>query len=157
MKKLLSIVVVTGVLALTACGTEGETNGGLKPEAKPSETPTQVVEVPKDAKPGDFPKFNEDNYTFVYERSCYCPVTGKVKVVVKDGKAVEATYLDNDKEVLEYELLTINDMIEEANTADAVEFKWPEGQAYPSSLGIDRMENAIDDEVGFKIVEVTVQ
>ena len=150
------------LLSLSACGDSGGTLTKGKIElSQPAETTSPGVVSP-DTKPGDFPEYGEQNYTYVYSIGCFCAYVGKVRVVVEDGEVTEAELLDKTRfpggAAPEWARLTINDLIAEANEAGGkVDFKWPEGQGYPDSLSIDRIPQAVDDEVGYRILKVEVQ
>lgn len=53
--------------------------------------------------------------------------------------------------------VTIDDVIDAANDEQAyrVRVRWPEGQAYPSSVYVDLNANGADDETGYSIRYVT--
>lgn len=156
-------------ISLTACG---EGDDGESTVATDSSTPTLVPvdppvtpepttpDVPKNPEPGTLPDFAPQNYTFVYDVMCYCPGIGPVKVTVVDGEVTDARYVDSAMEeaLPEFRNLTIQDIIDEANkpSHDELEVKWPSGQAYPDSIFIDRIKNAMDDETTYTIKEVTV-
>ena len=114
---------------------------------------------------GTYPEFEEPSYTFVLEQLCFCPITGPVEVTVEDGAVTSAVILKGMKggmkkgtDAPEYLRQTINDVIAEANNTEAakVDVDWPAGQAWPNSVAVDRIEEAVDDEVTFTISDVQV-
>lgn len=143
-------------LLLTACGPNDQER-----ESPPKADPRlQAVEnVPKHPEPGALPDYiGPENYQFVYSASCFCPVRGLIRVSVQNGEAVSAEYVKKDGSprrgegtVPEYSYVSIQDIIDEANAAEALTVDWPSGQGWPDSVSIDRMVNAVDDEIGYTI------
>ena len=92
---------------------------------------------------------------------CYCPQVGAVRVTVVDGEVASATTLTGPgrgKDAPEYARLTIADILEKANALgpDGAEVVWPDGQDHPSSVALDPVERAVDDEVTYTIGRVRV-
>ncbi len=113
---------------------------------------------------GTYPEFDATDYSFVLEQQCYCPLTGPVKVTVEDGEVTSAVIvkggngIKKGSEAPEYLHLTINDVIAHANDTSAakIDVDWPEGQDWPSTVAVDQIENAVDDEVTYVIRDVRI-
>ncbi len=159
MKTAIAALALTALL--TACGSDtGDDDNGVTGQETDTPTPTEPPTGPP------WPEFTAEDYTFVYSRMCYCPDGGtKIKVTVVDGKATDASYAQNigdihkgDPAKAEYQLITIPEIIDYANDTEAfdVQVTWPAGQDYPSSVAVDQIENAVDDEVSFIIHAVQV-
>ena len=96
---------------------------------------------------------------------CFCPAFGQpVRVTVADGEVVDAVWTtkgqghaQGDEATEEWLQLTINDILTEAADPkwDEVEMDWPAGQDHPDRVAIDRMKNAMDDEVTYLLSNVT--
>lgn len=145
------------VLALSSCSPSDETTSTPN---LPSSSPSSLGDNPA---PGSLPDFAPLNYDFVYSIRCYCPVTGPFFAEVREGQVQLVKLLDRpdgsqSKEVPAFAKITIQEMIEEANMIDPqvgdIFLSWPEGQEYPSELGLDFIANAADDEVFYTIEEV---
>ena len=161
MKILLS--AAAAALALTALpGCGGDDDGGktaTDPAAK-SDTTTE----PTEPTTGSYPEFEADDYTFVLEQLCYCPIAGPVKVTVEDGEVASAVFAKSEhgmkkgSDAPEYLWMTINDVIARANDPDAakVDVDWPDDQDWPTTVAVDQVENAVDDEVTYTIRAVSV-
>ena len=114
---------------------------------------------------GTYPEFDESDYTFVLEQFCFCPFVGPVQVTVEDGEVASAVVLKGQQgglkkgsEAPEYLRKTINDVIAYANDTEAAEVvvDWPDGQDWPSSVAVDQIEEAVDDEVSFAVRDVEI-
>jgi hypothetical protein len=96
--------------------------------------------------------------------ACFCPSAGiPVNVSVRDGTVADVAYARSVRGHTAGEpvsdpwlRLTINDIIEEANNRRyaTVHVRWQKGQEYPSSVSIDRIKNAVDDEIGYHLDHV---
>ena len=156
------------LLALTACGDDAD-------EARDQGSGTSSSATSDTASPGStssgaaddrgYPDFEPADYVYRLEVLCYCPQIGAVRIEVKDGKVVSATSVGDGRGVTkgaqapDFARLTINDIIAIANdpTVDEVEVTWPDGQDYPSVVDVDRLANAVDDEVTYTIKAVRVR
>lgn len=108
-----------------------------------------------------FPSYAHEDYRYHLEVLCYCPQVGTVEVVVRDGEVTAATSLDGPTAGVsapDFAWLSIDDIIEMANDPAIAKAKvdWPEGQDHPSSVMVDRIAQAIDDEVTYTIKDVQV-
>lgn len=111
--------------------------------------------------PQGHPDFAPTDYTYRLEVLCFCPQVGPVDVTVRDGdvaRAVVADGANHGQSVPEFLQLSINDVIDLANDPSAakVDVIWPDGQDYPSVVSVDRIAQAVDDEVTYTIKDVVV-
>ncbi|HYG95206.1 MAG TPA: DUF6174 domain-containing protein [Nocardioides sp.] len=143
---------------LTACSGDDATTAE-DPASTPSESPSSPSGSPG---PGSYPELAAEDYTYTLEIMCFCPLAGPAQVTVEDGEAVEAVATRKSRgtragdQAPEFYLVTINDIITDANDpeADEVEVVWPEGQEWPSKVSIDRDERMVDEEVTYTIRDV---
>lgn len=161
MKILLSAAATAVALtALAGCGGDDSTTAE-DPASKPpsTSTPADPPEV------GTYPELDATDYTYVLDQVCFCPIAGPVKVTVEDGEVTSAVVATNQGQGIlkgsdapTYLWITINDVIAEANNTEAadVEVTWPEGQDWPSSVAVDKVERATDDEVTYVISDVQI-
>lgn len=99
------------------------------------------------------------DYTLTIERVCFCPDIGPYVVAVQGGEVVSATRegeeVPLDDEMLATWPLTVEDLFAEVDeaerTADEVAVEYDEALGYPSRIDIDRIENAIDDEMTYVV------
>lgn len=163
------LATVAALLAmLTACGHENDDETARDDSStagSPAGSPATGTTTHSDgASQSTYPDFAPPDYTFRLEVLCFCPQVGAVRVEVRDGKVVSATTLGSGRGVRKgaeapaYARKTINDVIALANdtTASSVKVTWPDGQDYPSSVAVDRMANATDDEVTYTVKNVRV-
>lgn len=156
------------LLALTACsgddpgqaqdqppGTSGSATSGAPSPGATSSTAA-----------GDrgYPDFEPENYGYRLEVLCYCPQVGTVRIEVKDGEVASATSaggrgVKKGAPAPDFARLTINDIIAIANdpAVDEVEVTWPDGQDHPAVVAVDRLADAVDDEVIYTIKAVQVR
>ncbi|MDN5743551.1 MAG: DUF6174 domain-containing protein [Nocardioidaceae bacterium] len=171
------IALVTLILSspLVACSTTEET----RPDSNPSSaTPSAPGETTSPApntstgdqdsattaptkRPGSLPAFAPTDYTYRLQVLCFCPQVGAVRVEVASGKVTKATALTGrfrGKPAPSFTRLSINDIIDQANEPHngKVKVVWPPGQEHPTSVRIDRIPRATDDEVTYLIKKVMV-
>ncbi len=100
-----------------------------------------------------------DSYSFVLQRLCFCAGgTEPATVVVRNGRRISVTVLETGQPVpaqwTEY-YLTVDelfDFIIDALDRDAHEVKvtYHAQLGYPTSIDIDYIRNAIDEEMAFR-------
>ena len=159
MKILLSAATVLALAVLTGCG--GDDGSTAKDTSSRSATTSEPTASPT---VGSYPELDATDYTYVLEQICFCPVTGPVKVTVEDGEVTSAVIakgspgMKKGSDAPEYLWITINDVIAHANDTEAaaVEVEWPEDQDWPSKVAVDKIENAVDDEITFLVRNVQV-
>lgn len=158
MKILLSAAATAVLLAALAGCSGDDTTTAADPESTIPATsdPTGTPTV------GSYPELEATDYTYVLEQICYCPITGPVKITVEDGEVTAAVIAKGSRGIKkgtdapDYLWITINDVIAEANDteADKVDVTWPEGQDWPTSVAVDQVERATDDEVTYVVRNV---
>ncbi len=159
-----ALLLPLGLLA--ACGEDEPTKADdpASESASGSESDPTSPTATVTGDPGTYPDFGESDYTYVLEQICYCPLTGPVQVTVEDGEVTEAVTVKGTRgtpkgsDAPDYQRLTIDDIIAQANDPDVdqVDVTWPDGSAWPTSVAIDQIENAVDDEVTYLIRKVEV-
>ncbi len=101
-----------------------------------------------------------DDYVFEFRRSCFCApdFVRPVRVRVLDGIVASAVYADTEDPISLplTSVPTIDDLFDEiADAMDATAFavvaEYDADMGYPTSVAIDFIEDAIDDEVAFTV------
>jgi hypothetical protein len=97
-----------------------------------------------------------DDYSFTVTRQCFCPFTDPVDVTVADGVTTAMTKDGQPVDPLEVAGLprTIQDVFAiVAGSADAADVvvEWDPEFGFPTSIQVDSIENAIDDEFGILV------
>ena len=100
------------------------------------------------------------SYQYEFERICFCPpaVTKRVKLTVRDGAVENVQQADTGEAVdkSKYELyLTVEglfDYIQAAidKKAHSVNVAYDPELGYPTSVDVDYIEHAVDDEIRFR-------
>ena len=95
------------------------------------------------------------SYSFTITRQCFCP-SDPLDVVVVDGVATKVTVAG--KAPTEFQVtgvpLTIQALfalVAAQDEAADMTVEWDAGFGYPTSVQVDPIENAIDDEFGYTI------
>ncbi|MEJ7831379.1 MAG: DUF6174 domain-containing protein [Nocardioides sp.] len=155
------VAAVTASLLLVGCGSgRGDDTDTVAQDPEPT-TSAPTTEEPA---VGTYPDFEPQSYRYTLGVSCFCAGVGTIDITVEDGAVVTAVYAaggrgaEKGDPVPDFRRLTINDVIAAANDteADSVIVDWPEGQDYPSSVMIDQIELAIDDEISYTVSDVVV-
>jgi hypothetical protein len=105
-----------------------------------------------------------DSYTFELTIGCFCGIASQTPalVTVLDDTVASAVRISDNVEV-QADLLpaikTIDelfDLIEDAEGggADDIQTEYDETVGFPSSISIDYIENAIDDEISYSVASV---
>ena len=103
---------------------------------------------------------NADNYMFEFRRSCFCApdFVRPVRIEILDGIVSSAVYVDTEEPISLplTSVPTIDDLFEEIQDAmDRLAFSviadYDANMGYPTSVSIDHIENAIDDEMAFSV------
>ena len=103
---------------------------------------------------------NADNYVFEFRRSCFCApdFVRPVRIEVLDGVVSSAVYVDTEEPISPppTSVPTIDDLFDEIQDAvDGMAFSivadYDADMGYPTSVSIDYIENAIDDEMAFTV------
>lgn len=148
---------------LAACGGEGSSTAE-DPAGDPTTAESSTPVDGATAEPGGFPAFAPEDYSYLLEVICYCPLTGPVEVTVEDGEVASAVYtkgghgLQKGDDAPDFMRKTINDVIDAANDTDAaeVDVTWPEGQDYPRSVSVDQDKRMVDEEITYIVRRVQV-
>lgn len=166
MKMLLSAAATALALSLlTGCGDDDDGSTAEDPVTTPStsDTTSDTAGPTDEPTTGTYPEFEPEDYSYVVEQVCFCPISGPVEVTVEDGEVASAVILkgapgvEKGSEAPEYLWITINDVIAQANNTEAasVEVEWPDDQAWPSKVAVDKVELATDDEITYLIRRVS--
>ena len=161
MKIVLSAAATLAALSVVVgCG--GDEDGDATATDPSSETSTSAPAAEPTV--GTYPEFEPDDYTYVLEQICFCPLTGPVEVTVEDGEVTSAVItkggrgIAKGRDAPDYLRITIDDVIARANDTDAasVEVSWPDGQEWPDRVSVDKVEMATDDEITYLVRDVQV-
>ncbi|WP_370291671.1 DUF6174 domain-containing protein [Nocardioides sp.] len=159
--------------ARDTAGTAGDTTEDT-PSAPSSTGGGSPTGAPTSVAPGaTYPAFAPRDYDYVLGLQCYCPVLGSVSIRVRDGEVAAARLVDLpdtgqsiDPDVVpEVARLTIQDVIDRANEQAAkgtpkdgrVTVAWPDSSVAPTSVSIDPVRYATDDEITYTISKVVVR
>ena len=150
-------VAACGLLA--ACGSSTGTTDGVAAAPESSSPESSSPDSAPTAAP--YPEFGPTDYTYVLRVSCFCADRGAVVVTVQDGQVTSAVERRTGEDAPEYRRLSINDVIDAANKAEAddaarVDVRWPEGLDHPTSVYIDQDEMMADEEIGYAVRDVQV-
>jgi hypothetical protein len=109
----------------------------------------------RDATPAD--------YSFTMQRVCFCMDDGEMRVRVEDGVVVSVRPVGSDIEVVGpartwYPAMpALFDIVHDAidRPAFSILAEYDQTFGFPSNVFIDYMQNAADEEYGFRIRDVT--
>jgi hypothetical protein len=165
MKRTLVALTAAATLLLTACGGSSDEGTATDPVATGESDSPEETTAPEPEMIGDYPAYPYADYSYDLEVQCFCPVMGQpIRVTVTGGEVTDAVFTTKADGVArgaqateEWLRLSIDDVLREAAdpSYDKVDVTWPEGTDHPEKVAIDRMENAIDDEVTYVISNVT--
>ncbi len=164
----LTLALLAGGL-LTGCYGDAEpiaqdSIGPIDASAQPSD-PGGTLSPAPDPADARYPLFEPTTYTYTLAVGCFCADGGTpIAVTVVDGEVTKAVYsgdgrgVEKGETAPEFRELTINDVITTANDPNLafVDVTWPDDQDYPSVISIDRIAEAIDDEVTYFLSDVEV-
>lgn len=103
---------------------------------------------------------NADNYVFEFQRSCFCATDSvrPIRIEILDGLVSSASYTDTEEPISPPFALvpTIDDLFDEVQgavdgMASSVIANFDAEMGYPTSVQIDYIRDAIDDEVSFTV------
>lgn len=163
MRRLL-IVVVVGSLALLSCGDDDVATSTTSSTGLPTVPPQGSPEQDRlDAARARWDASGIEDYEWTYERSCFCP-RFTVTVQVEGGVAVshqvepqEGGFPESDEDP---QILTMTDLFDEVqeaiDTADALTVDYEEQSGSVTSIDVDPIKNAIDDEYGYVVRDVSL-
>lgn len=103
--------------------------------------------------------FQDGDYSFTVTRSCFCVNAGTYWVQVVGGdisivqRVQDHEYLPEDQFTDIPTIEDLFDLIDRAlrESADEIRFAFDPEAGYPSSISIDWIEPAVDDEIGYTV------
>lgn len=165
MRRLIALLAV-GVFALSGCsddevsvGTEGEQTTTTLPEIPPQGAPEQHR---LDAAIARWEAAGIDDYEWAYSRHCFCPSLD-VTVQVEGGVAVdhqleqdESGFPASDEDLQILTMPDLFDVVQESiDTADSFTVEYEPDTGRVTSIDVDPIENAVDDEFGYVVGSFT--
>lgn len=156
----LAASVLLAFALLTACGEDAGPVG--PPTASPSE-PGSEAPVGLDAEGvaawNVWQEQGLDSYTYTLTVGCFCPALLGVEVVVRDGEVVrlDGKPFDPGTTVTGFDGLAptvdhLFDVLAQAQqSADDVTVRYEAQTGVPTSILVDQMVNAIDDEISYTV------
>jgi hypothetical protein len=107
------------------------------------------------------------NYQYDFQRICFCvpAYTKPVKITAREGVAAQIEHADTGEAVdkakfeLYYTVAELFDYIQAAidKKAHSIKVVYDDELGYPTSVEIDYIENAMDDEMRFKTGKLVVE
>lgn len=104
-----------------------------------------------------------DDYRYVASRGCFCPVelVAPVIVEVRDGRVTSRTYKDSGEPVAEMHaerwppIEGVFDIVQDAldEDADSISVEYDRERGFPTSISIDYMQEAADEELTYEAGE----
>jgi hypothetical protein len=153
MKTLLAASLLATLPLVAACGSDDAT------AEDPSTSPTSPSSTS-----GSRTDFGPTSYSYTLKAACFCAFIEPVRITVEDDAIVSAVVVRGGRgfakgsDAPEALRLTIDDLLAKAADPDVdeVDMDWPDGQDYPTSIALDPIKNAVDDEVTYYLSDVTV-
>ena len=148
---------LAALVLLSGCGSS--TGYDQPGEAGPTRDGRTTAPTTVDTPVGERPAFTADDYSYTLVVSCFCPGAGtQTRITVADGEVTQAHQVSRSPAVAAFLRLTIPEIIDRAldPRVDHVTLAWPADQAWPDSVGLDPIKDAVDDEIGYTISEVEV-
>ena len=98
------------------------------------------------------------HYRYVQDEWAFADSVGPVRIEVLDGEIVSAVIVETEKPAPESRALTIEDLFDMVqdeidHEPDDLEVEYDDELGFPSSVDVDPIENAMDDEHGFSAEE----
>lgn len=99
-----------------------------------------------------------DDYTLTITRQCFCPFTDPLQVTVVDGVATAITNVGQAVQPREADGLpkTVPELfavVAAQAGAAKVTVEWDPAFGFPTSIQVDSIANAIDDEFGYLVTD----
>jgi len=156
----LLVALTVGSLAIFGCtsddvsvGTDGSTTSTLPPVTGGGD-PEQAR---LDAARARWEAAGIEDYAWTYARSCFCPQL-TVTVQVKSGRAVDSQVVSDGQPAgteADLKITTIPDLFDEVqaaiDTADSFTVDYERATGRVTSLDVDMIEGAADDEYGYAV------
>lgn len=105
------------------------------------------------------------NYTYEVQVGCFCGISAWTPslVTVTDGSVSSAVRIGDSEDVpanLLSQLPTVDDLFDRIHSAEqqdahSIDVSYHSTMGYPTSIAIDYIENAVDDEISFTASAVT--
>ncbi|GAA3826270.1 DUF6174 domain-containing protein [Nocardioides panacisoli] len=154
MKTLLAASLLATLPFLAACGSDDTT--ATDDPASPTTDASTTGSTRTD--------FGPTSYSYTLKAACFCAFIEPVRITVEDDAIASAVVAHGGRgftkgqDAPEALRLTIDDLLAKAADpeVDQVDLDWPDGQDYPSSIALDPIKNAVDDEVTYYLSDVTV-
>ena len=94
------------------------------------------------------------HYRYVQDEWAFADSVGPVRIEVQDGEIVSALIVETDQPAPESRALTIEDLFDMVQDEidqepDDITVEYDAELGFPSSVDVDPIENAMDDEHGF--------
>lgn len=156
-------LLMAGSLAVVACGDDDVSVGTEGPTTTSSTAPGGSEQGRLAAARDRWEELGIADYTWSYRRSCFCPPFA-VTVVVEGGAAVSHE-VESDPAVdpvvpEEVEILTVEDLFDEVqraiDTADEVTVTYEAETGRVTTLDVDQLSNAVDDEYGYAVTSFSL-
>jgi hypothetical protein len=101
---------------------------------------------------------NVDDYTFTITRQCFCPMTDPIEVTVVDGVATQLTsngqpVAVRDAQGIPKTIAEVFSVVAGAADAAALTVEWDPAFGFPTSIQVDSIQNAVDDEFGYLVTD----
>jgi hypothetical protein len=154
MKTLLAASLLAVLPLVAACGSDDST----------AEDPASTSPTSPSSTSGSRTDFGPTSYSYTLKAACFCAFIEPVRITVEDDAIVSAVVAHGGRgfakgsDAPEALRLTIDDLLAKAADpkVDEVDMEWPDGQDYPTSIALDPIKNAVDDEVTYYLSDVTV-
>lgn len=147
------IASALAALALSVAGGATATQAVASPTAADA---ARTVAMPPLHDDVVVPGMKVKNYNFTYRISCFCAERPTVTAAVREGKVVRAWQGGKRIDINHWKVKSIQEMLREARTSQVnggnIEVKWPKASSHPTSVFIDRIPMAVDDEVYYDIL-----
>ncbi len=106
------------------------------------------------------------NYSFVFERHCYCAGPNRVRVRVRGGKVAEVQSLPDGQRFTDPDTLRSYPTVEEllslidravARKPDNLTITYDRYLGYPSRIYIDYSYRVADDEIDYRLSDLRME
>ena len=158
------VLLAAGSLFLLGCGDDDEVSVGTEGTSTTTSVPAPGSEQERlDAARARWDELGIVDYTWSYRRSCFCPPFA-VTIVVEGGEAISHE-VESDPAVdpvvpEEVEILTVEDLFDEVqraiDTADEVTVEYEAETGRVTTLDVDQITDAVDDEYGYAVTSFSL-
>jgi len=150
-------LLVVAVAALAACGQ------AATPGATPAVASTATAEPVPGLTEADAVSYalwqlaGPADYRFTVDVQCFCPAAQPVEVTVRDGAVISVK--PSPPEFWSEVVVPVPDLFrlvgELRGTADVVDVTYDAEAGYPTTIAVDRITEAVDDEVSYVVTAFT--